>query len=212
MTEPVGVLVVDDHAVVRTGLRQLLEISGGYVLTEAASGTEALRLMTACPPRLVVLDLNLPDGGGLDLIPRLLEMDATVRILIFTMHEDPAYVARAIECGAHGFVTKGDAPETIIEAVAIVAGGEFYLSRAVAQTVALMQARRRTDPLGPLSRREREVLMQFGQGKTLAEIAAALGISYKTAANACTSVKAKLGLANNAELMRMAVEYGASAG
>ncbi|HLN25116.1 MAG TPA: response regulator transcription factor [Patescibacteria group bacterium] len=212
MTGLIRILVVDDHAVVRAGCRQLLELSGGFFVAEAASAAEALRLAAELRPGLVMLDLNLPDGSGLDLIPQLLAGDAAIRILVFTMHEDPAYVARALEGGAHGFVTKGDDPDTIVEAARQVASGEFFLSRPVAQNLALMQSRRRKDPLAPLTRREREVLLLYGQGKTLADIAAGLGISYKTAANSCTSIKTKLGLANTSELMRIAVAYGATTG
>ena len=212
MTAPIRVLVVDDHAVVRAGCRQLLETYGGFAVTEAGSVAEALLESAKTSPRLVVLDLNLPDGSGLDLIQPLLAKNSAIRILVFTMHEDPAYAARALEAGAHGFVTKGDDPDIIVQAARDVAEGGFYLSRQVAQNLALMKAHRSKDPLVQLTRRERDVLHLFGQGKTLSEIAAGLGVSYKTAANSCTNIKGKLDLANNAELMRIAIECQGQAG
>ena len=212
MTAPIRVLVVDDHAVVRAGCRQVLETYGGFAVTEAGSVAEALLESAKTSPRLVVLDLNLPDGSGLDLIQPLLAKNSAIRILVFTMHEDPAYAARALEAGAHGFVTKGDDPDIIVQAARDVAEGGFYLSRQVAQNLALMKAHRSKDPLVQLTRRERDVLHLFGQGKTLSEIAAGLGVSYKTAANSCTNIKGKLDLANNAELMRIAIECQGQAG
>jgi len=201
-----SVLLVDDHAVVRTGARQLLESWGGFTVTEAATIAETLRLVTEAPPALVILDINLPDGSGLDLIPRLLALHPPLRLLIFTMHEEAGFAARAMTAGAHGFVTKGDAPEIIVEAALKVGNGEIYLSQTIAQKLALSRVAPTEDPLAALTRREREVLRLFGQGKTLAEIASVLGVSYKTTANCCSQIKTKLDLNSNAELMRLAIQ------
>ena len=127
-------------------------------------------------------------------------------MLIFTMHEDPAYAAKALEAGALGFVSKNDDPDTIVEAARKVALGETYLSQPIAQKLALMSLKSGEDPMTALSKREREVLALFGQGKSLSEIAAALGISYKTTANTCTQIKTKLHLNTTSEMMRFAVE------
>ncbi len=199
------VLLVDDHAVVRAGCRLLLESWGGLEVAEAGSAAEAFRRMDDVRPALVILDLNLPDIGGLDVIARLLALDPGVRILVFSMHEDAAHAARAMERGAHGFVTKSDEPDTIVEAAITVLRGAFYLSRPIAQKLALANVEGGDQPLSHLTRREREVLQLFGQGKTLAEIAARLGISYKTAANTCSQIKTRLNLSSSAELMRLAV-------
>ncbi len=205
MTKPRRVLLVDDHAVVRTGCRQLLESWGGFEVAEAASAADALRRIPQVKPVLTILDLNLPDMSGLDLIPQLLALNPRLRILVFTMHEDAGHARRAVDAGAHGFVTKSDEPETIVEAARRVAQGEFYLSQPVAQRLALANVKKPEDPLAVLTRREKEALHALGQGKTLAEIAAALGVSYKTAANTCSQIKAKLNLSSTAELMRVAL-------
>lgn len=207
MHEKRRVLLVDDHAVVRTGCRILLEGWGGLDVIEAASATEALDLLPEVRPALVLLDLNLPDGAGLDVIDRLRDMDPTVRILVFSMHEDAAHVSRALERGAHGYVTKSDDPETVVEAVNTVLGGAPYLSRPVAQRLALAGVGAASaHPLSGLTRRERAVFDLFGQGKTLSEIAAQLGVSYKTVANTCSQVKARLNVSSSAELMRLSIE------
>jgi DNA-binding NarL/FixJ family response regulator len=199
------VLLVDDHAVVRTGCRLLLESWGGLEVFEAGTAAEALSLLTEVRPALVILDLNLPDIGGLEIIGRLLALSPGVRILVFTMHEDAGHVARAMECGAHGFVTKSDEPETIVEAAITVLRGAVYLSRPIAQKLALAKVAGEESSLSTLTRRERQVLQLFGQGKTLTEIAARLGISYKTAANTCSQIKTRLHLSSSAELMRVAI-------
>ena len=200
------VLLVDDHAVVRAGCRQLLQGWAGFQVTEASDGEEALRLVADLSPHLVVLDLNLPGLSGFDVIQRLKRDHPSVRILVFSMHEDPAYAAKALEYGAHGFVSKNDDPDTIVDAARKVAQGETYLSHPIAQKLALMTLKGSGDPMAVLTKREKDVLALFGQGKSLSEIAANLGISYKTTANTCTQIKAKLNLATTSEMMRFAVE------
>ena len=206
MSAAVSVLLVDDHAVVRAGCRQLLQSWAGFTVTEAKSGDEALKLAAESPPGLVVLDLNLPGQDGFQVLRHLKDLIPEVKVLIFTMHEDPAYAAKALEAGALGFVSKNDDPDTIVEAARKVALGETYLSQPIAQKLALMSLKSGEDPMTALSKREREVLALFGQGKSLSEIAAALGISYKTTANTCTQIKTKLHLNTTSEMMRFAVE------
>lgn len=202
------VLLVDDHAVVRTGCRQLLQAWAGYEVIEACDGAQAVDTAREMRPDLVVLDLNLPDMSGFDVIGAMLKDNPATRILVFSMHEDPAYAARALERGAHGFVSKNDDPDSIVEAARKVARGETYLSQPIAQKLALMSLKGTDDPLAALTRRERDVLALFGQGKSLSEIAAALGISYKTTANTCSQIKAKMNFSSTPEMMRFAVERG----
>ena len=205
MTVTARVLLVDDHAVVRAGCRQLLEAWEGFAVIEAATAAEALLQAAGGHPDLVILDINLPDRSGLDIIADLAAAVPGLRILMFSMHEDSAHVACAMERGAHGFVTKSDAPEVIVEAARRVLEGEVYLSRPVAQRLALARVAPAEDVAGQLTRRERDALHLLGQGKTLAEIAVALGVSYKTVANTLSVVKSKLNLSSSAELMRLAV-------
>lgn len=186
----------------------MLERWGGFDVTEAGTAAQALSLAAETRPALVVLDLNLPDRNGLDIIPDLVAIDKAIRILVFTMHEEGGYATRALDSGAHGFICKTDPPDTIIEAATAILNGAVYLSRPIAQRLALGRMASASNPLSPLTRRERDVLHLIGEGKTLAEIAANLGVSYKTVANCCSQIKNKLDLSSSAELMRVAIESG----
>jgi two-component system invasion response regulator UvrY len=204
------VLLVDDHAIVRDGLKRLLaDLDVGLVL-EAATGRAALDLARAERPELVILDLNLPDLGGLELLGRLLRENADVRVLVLTMHAEPLYASRALQAGAKGYVSKAAAPAEITAAVRAVARGEGFVEAKVAQAIALGGGARA--PLDKLSLRDLETLRLLAEGKSLSEIAAALGVAYKTAANGCTQLKEKLGVSRTGELIRMAVEICAPAG
>ena len=204
-------LLVDDHAVVRAGCRQLLQNWAGFQVAEASSGPEALAMAQDLRPALMVLDINMPGLSGFDVIAQLKRDLPEIRILVFSMHEDPAYAARALDVGAHGFVSKNDDPDTIVEAARKVAAGETYLSQPIAQKLALMALKAKDDPMASLTQREHEVLVLFGKGRSLSEIAEELGISYKTTANTCTQIKTKLGLNSTSEMMRFAVERVMSA-
>jgi DNA-binding NarL/FixJ family response regulator len=197
------VLLVEDHAIVRDGLKRLLAgLVDGPVL-EAATGRDALAVARAERPGLVILDLNLPDLGGLEVLTRLLREDPGVRVLVLSMHAEPLYATRALKAGAKGYLSKAAAPDEIALAVAAVAKGEGYVEARVAQAMALGGGASGLDALSP---RDLEILRLLALGKGLAEIAAALGVAYKTAANSCTLLKEKLGVSRTAELIRLAVE------
>lgn len=199
-----SVLIVDDHRIVIAGCRRLLSKSGDYDLFEATTAEEAFIRYAEHRPDVVVLDIGLPGMGGLEVLRRLLTEDPGCRVLIFSMYDDPILVARALQTGAKGYLTKNDAPEELIVAVEAVLAGEVYLSHSMARDLAVMTHRpgRRPD----LTPRELDVLRLLGQGQVLGEIAERLGISYKTVANTCTQVKDKLNLKNTRELIRYAVE------
>jgi DNA-binding NarL/FixJ family response regulator len=206
MSAEISVLVVDDHAVVRSGCRQLLESWGGFRVIEAAGGAEALSRAAADGPEVVILDLNLPDMGGFEVLDGLLAAGRNPpKVLIFTMHEESGHASRAMGAGAHGFVTKSDEPDVIVEAVRRVARGEIYISRPIAQKLALSAVRRSDEPLSRLTPRERETVALLGRGKTISEIADCMKVSYKTVANTLTQAKDKLGLTSTAELMRAGI-------
>lgn len=200
------ILVVDDHAIIRAGLRRLLAEEPGVEVVEAASGRDVLALFKEHRPRLVVLDLNLPGIGGLELIRRLRSEEAATPILVFSMHDDAIFATRALQAGAAGYVSKNAAPEEILEAVRRVAGGERYIEREIAQTLALLTVAGPAHPLQDLSRRDLEILRLLGEGCSLLQIAEAVGLSYKTVANTCGQIKTKLGVARTADLIRIAVE------
>jgi len=200
------ILIVDDHAIVRDGLVRLLASDGDHQTQEAAGGREALSAARSFRPDLVILDLNLPGLGGLELVRRLARFD-TGRILVLSMHAEPLYARRALEAGAHGYVSKNAAPDELLTAVRRVGGGGRYIEAEIAQALALGAA---DETLDALSARELEIMRLLAGGASLAEIAEALGASYKTIANTCTLIKSKLGVARTADLVRLAIETGVS--
>jgi two-component system invasion response regulator UvrY len=202
----VRILIVDDHAIVRDGLARLLASDDDHDVRAAASGAEALQIAASFRPTLVILDLNLPGLGGLELLRRLPGAGAG-RILVLSMHAEPLYVRRAMEAGAHGYVSKNAAPEELLSAVRKVEAGGRYVEAEIAQALALGEGAETLDALSP---RELEIMRLLGAGSSLAEIAEALGASYKTIANTCTLIKSKLGVARTADLVRLAIETGVS--
>ncbi|MGC2203196.1 MAG: response regulator transcription factor [Stellaceae bacterium] len=202
------ILIVDDHPIVRAGLRRLLAGQQDMEVWEATCGKEALNSFRRQRPDLVILDLNLPDVGGLEIIGRLKIADPEVRILVLSMHDDRIHVTRALEAGAAGYVSKTIPPDELLEAIRRVAGGRTYVEREIAEELVFANIRNPQQPLEDLSSRDLEVLRLLAQGRSLVQIADALGISYKTVANNCSQIKTKLRVATTADLIRIAVEHG----
>jgi len=201
------ILIVDDHAIVRDGLRRMLEVLADTSVIEAANGRDALTVALAERPDLIILDLNLPGLGGLELINRLMLDDRARRILVLSMHAEPLYAVRALEAGATGYLSKNASPDELIEAVRRVSTGGRYVEADIAQAIAV-QGVEAGEPMGRLSARDLEILRLLAAGASLAEIADALGVGYKTVANTCSQIKTKLGLARTADLVRFSVERG----
>ncbi len=201
-----NILLVDDHAIVRAGLRRLLAALPAEI-AECASGLEALALLQGAVPDLVVLDLNLPGIGGLELLRRLLRDHPTLVVLVLSMHAEPLYAARALDAGAKGYISKNATPEELLLAVRRLARGGRYVEAEIAQELAV-QPTAPGSPLAALSERELEILRQLARGHSLAEIGGGLSVSYKTVANTCTAIKAKLGVARTADLVRLAIGLG----
>ena len=199
------VLIVDDHAVVRQGMQRLLGPIPGATIIEAATAGEALDAFRTASPDVVVLDINLGGSSGLELLQRLLMENSSARIVMFSMHAEPLYAARAISAGAYGYVSKSAPAEELAVAVKRAAAGERYIDRDLACDLAFT-ALSADDPLQKLSTREIEILRLLADGKSLSGIASTLGIAYKTAANSCSRLKDKLGLERTADLIRFALE------
>jgi DNA-binding NarL/FixJ family response regulator len=195
-------LLIDDHAIVRGGLRRLLASLPQCEIAEAANGRDALTVLQAEKPDLVVLDLNLPGIGGFELLRRILAEHPAARILILTMHTEARYASRAIQAGARGYMSKNAAPAELLKALRTVAGGGRYIEAEIAQEMAL-QTVAAPDPHAVLTERDLEIVRLLGAGRSLSEIAAVLGIGYKTVANSCTQIKAKLGVGRTADLIRL---------
>jgi DNA-binding NarL/FixJ family response regulator len=201
-----NILVVDDHPIVRSGLRRLLAAEPEFEVREAASGREALAVFREHRPDLVVLDLSMPGIGGLEVIGRLKIESAAVRILVLSMHQEPIYATRALQAGAIGFMSKNAPPDRLLEAVKRVAAGQSYIEHEIAQALALANIRAPGMPLQNLSPREFEILRLLGDGGSLRQIADTIGVSYKTVANSCGQIKAKLHVARTADLVRIAIQ------
>ena len=199
------VLLVDDHAVVREGVRRLLSMHFELTALEASDVESALEIYQAQTPDLVLLDINLEGLGGLEFLRRVLALDAAAKVLIFSMHAEPVYAVRALRAGARGYVCKSAPVDELIAAVTKVSAGGQYIDRDLASRVAVSQISQ-DDPLQQLTIREVEILRLLGQGKSLTAISESLGLAYKTVANICSQMKVKLGVERTADLIRLAVE------
>jgi len=206
------ILIVDDHPIVRAGLRRLLAGEPEYQVQEAASGREALAVFREYQPELVMLDLSMPGIGGLEVIGRLRTENPAVRVLVLSMHREPIYARRALQAGAAGFMSKNAPADRLLEAVGRVAAGHRYIEHEIAQELALANTPAPGVPLHDLSPREFEILRLLGDGSSLHQIADTIGISYKTVANTCGQIKAKLGAPRTADLVRIAIQHGIAQG
>lgn len=203
----IHVLLADDHAIVRAGLRRLIEESGDIrVITEAANGEEALSAARKSPPDVAVIDISMPGMDGLEVVSQLRASLPTLPILILTMHEEEQYVGRALSAGAMGYVTKRSAPEELVNAIRKLHRGGRFLSDTAAEALAARAARGKS-PLDALSNREMQVLRCLALGKTNREIAETYHISIKTVDTYRGRLLAKLGLRNNAEISRFAIQH-----
>lgn len=196
------ILIVDDHAVLRAGLRQVLHAALGAELREAGTADEALAEAASFRPLLAVLDIGLPGRGGLSLLPALCELG--VRVVVLSAFGEPVYAQRALAAGAYGYVTKSASPQVLLEALAAAVEGRRFIEPDVAQDLALRNVAA-GGKLDLLSERELEILRLLAAGKSLTEIAGVLGVSYKTVANTASLMRAKLGATRMADLIRLAI-------
>lgn len=214
MTPKTRIILADDHAVLRSGLRLLLNSQADLeVVGEAASGLEALALTEQTRPDLILLDLSMPGLGGMDALPALHRRSPTSRILILTMHDDPQYLRQALKSGAAGYVLKKAADVELLSAVRAVLRGEVYVHPSMTRDLLedlLPQPGNTSEPelWNTLSEREQEVLRQVALGYTGSEIAEKLNLSVKTVETYRARGMEKLGLANRAALVRFALRKG----
>ena len=201
------ILIVEDHAVVRAGLHSMLVAMMAAEVREAANAETAVVLIGDWRPDLVILDLGLPGQGGLALLPRLLK--AGLRVLVLSMHAEPLYATRALEAGALGYLSKNANPDELMAAIRIVGEGRRHIEPRIAQQMALHRIDA-GDRLHQLTQRDMEIMRLMASGASLAEIAAAFGISYKTVANTVSLIRTKLGVARTADLIRLAIGWEGS--
>ena len=201
-------LLIDDHSIVRAGLRRVLAALPEFGILEAANGRDALALVRAERPDLVVLDLNLPGVGGFELLKRIVAEHPAARVLVFSMQTEALFASRALLAGARGYMSKNASPAELLTAIRRVAQGGRYIEAEIAQELALQTAGR-SQPWQQLTERDIEIVRLLGAGRTLAEIADTLGLGYKTVANTCSQIKSKLGVGRTADLIRLSSEIGA---
>ena len=208
----IRVLLADDHTLVRAGIRGLLQsLAGVEVVGEANDGHEALRLAESLHPEIVLLDVGMPGLNGLEVAARLATLDASVRVVILSMHNSEEYVLRALRAGCAGYLLKGSAVSELEVAVRAVARGETYLSPAVSKQVVDDYVGRTggaTDPLDALTPRQREILQLVAEGHASKEIAQRLGLSYRTVETHRAQIMERLGVHDLAALVRFAVRVG----
>lgn len=208
---PVGILLVDDHAVVREGYRRLIERHPPlHIVAEAGSGEEAYRLYTELAPDLVVMDITLPGASGIQTLQRILARDRDARVLVFTMHRDATFVEKALESGALGYVTKSSPPDLLVQAIRAVHARRQTLSPDVQDELAALRRAGSAgrNALAALSAREFEILRMLVAARSREDIADTLHLSLKTVLNIHYQIKSKLGVSTDIELMHAARQLG----
>ena len=206
----IRVVLVDDHAVVRSGLRMLLDAEEDVeVVGEAGNAKDAVFRARALKPDVILLDVVMPGESGVEVLPTLLRESPDTKVLVLSMQDDPSYVREAFAAGASGYVLKEAADEEVVSAVREIAGGGSYVHPALgARMVAAEAKERAAAEADPLSEREREVLRLLALGHTNQEIAQQLYISVRTAESHRAHIMQKLRLSTRAELVRYALEQG----
>ena len=206
---PINVMLVDDHAVVRMGFKMLLESASEIrVIAEAENGEAGIKGYVEHKPDVVVMDITMPGIGGMEAIERILAKDSNAKILVLSAHEDSVHPKRVLNAGAMGYLTKRSAAEELIKAIRTVASGKKYIEASVAQQMAIQQLSGEQNPVDVLSEREFEVFMSLAKGKTTNEIAETLFLSPRTVGTHLYNIKQKLNANNSAEIALIAMRSG----
>jgi len=204
----IRVLLADDHPVVRSGYLRLLDQAGDIqVIAEAGDANAAYASFTVHQPDVVVTDLAMPAGGGLELLRRVLLRNAQARVLVFSMHDAPVLVRRALQAGARGYLTKASPPECLVDAVRELHAGRRYLGRELSPSLLERDPHDEAGRLAELSAREFEIFRLLAQGHSAGACAEALKLSPKTVANVQTAIKEKLGVVTSAALVHLAIRH-----
>lgn len=200
-------LIVDDHPIVISGVRALLEEHSDIEVAEAHDADTALALAAQSPPDVAVIDVNLPGSSGFALVQKLLEKDTGAKVIMFSMNDDPVFVAQAMGLGAKGFISKNGNPAGMLEAIREVANGGTSWPEGSADRIAFLSGAGGSHGLPfKLSARELEILALLAKGRSMSEIADHVGVSYKTVAGTCAGLRTRIGARTQMELVRIAVE------
>ena len=209
MAKKTTIVLVDDHAVVRAGVRRLLEQEPLFeVIGEAESGEKAYQIFGELKPDVMVMDLSMPGMGGLESIRRILMRYEKAKILVLSMHEDLSFANQALKLGAKGYLTKNTLADDLVKSIEIVTQGDVFLSDEIAKKMAMQSISGNQDPVHELSAREFEIFRLLAEGFDIDAIASTLNISSKTVSNYQTMIKQKLNINTPIELIRYAIKVG----
>lgn len=205
----IRVLMADDHAIVRKGLRQILaEGDNPCQVEEANSGQEVMKKVYDGNWDILVLDISLPDRNGLDLVKEIKHVKPKLPILMLSVYPEEQYALRALKAGVSGYLNKDSAPDQLVQAIERIVSGGKYISLSLAESLATtIGAGREGDPHEALSDREFTVLLRIGAGKSVSEIADELGLSVKTVSTYRTRILEKMNMSSNADLIRYVIDY-----
>ena len=209
MAKKTTIVLVDDHAVVRAGVRRLLEQEPLFeVIGEAESGEKAYQILAELKPDVMVMDLSMPGMGGLEAIRRILMRYEKAKILVLSMHEDLSFANQALKLGAKGYLTKNTLADDLVKSIETVTQGDVFLSDEIAKKIAMQSISGNQDPVHELSAREFEIFRLLAEGLDIDAIASTLNISSKTVSNYQTMIKQKLSINTPIELIRYAIKVG----
>ena len=209
MAKKTTIVLVDDHAVVRAGVRRLLEQESLFeVIGEAESGEKAYQIFGELKPDVMVMDLSMPGMGGLEAIRRILMRYEKAKILVLSMHEDLSFANQALKLGAKGYLIKNTLADDLVKSIETVSNGEVFLSAEIAKKMAMQSISGEKDPIHELSAREFEIFRLLAEGFDIDAIATTLNISSKTVSNYQTMIKQKLDINSPVELIRYAIKTG----
>ena len=209
MSKKIKIVLVDDHAVVRAGVKRLLEQEDLFeVIGEAESGEKAYQLFGELKPDVMVMDLSMPGMGGLEAIRRILMRYEKAKILVLSMHEDLSFANQALKLGAKGYLIKNTLGDDLVKSIQAISKGEVFLSDEIAKKIAMQSIDGDHDPIHTLSAREFEIFRLLAEGLEVEAIATTLNISSKTVSNYQTMIKQKLNINTPVELIRYAIKAG----
>lgn len=206
----IRVLLVDDHELVRLGIKRLLQdIQGIKVIGEARSGEEAVLLAKELVPDVVVMDIHMPGIGGLEATRKMIRHNPDIKILALTVYEDEPYPSRLLQAGASGYITKGSDHEEMIRAIRTIHSGQRYISPGIAQQIAIKRfTKGEESPLDVLSERELQIMLMITQGQKVQEISKKLCLSPKTINSYRYRIFEKLSINSDVELTLLAMRLG----
>lgn len=205
---PIRILLADDHALIRQGLRALLEKQGYQIVSEASDGQEALRAAMEAKPDVAIVDISMPVLNGVDTARELKKCEPRTKVILLTQHDEEQYVTESLRAGVKGYVLKNQAGSDLVQAIQEVCRGSVYLSPNISRAVVDAYLSKSYAAADPLSGRERQVLQLVGEGKSTKDIATHLGISVKTAESHRARLMKKLDIHETASLVRYAIRNG----